>query len=460
MSKSAANNTLQRPILDGTTFNALFSSSNCTPTFLGNGDTKFTITQMKKQVLIWVKEFNTKKAQQLFSKPTLQATVTNIHSFLYNHYQYNADGWDQNLRSPKCSWASRYDGIDCKSYATTASVLLYILNIKHYLRRIKQPFHQYPNKYTHVYVVVPNDQKTGSLTTQGYFTIDGTLPTMQEPVHTNPHDIFMSDKMAHYALNGTGVTDGTNFDLGTSNSDVDSGTSGTTDASMWNDAWGSVKDSATGGESGEGGWLSDIDWGGTIGGLFSGGGGSVSCPYGEVQLTTDLTNISAVTQQNIEVALSPDLTISEKETILTDLYYNVSSYVLMVQATNYADTCTHQATTLLVNAAINDYLPSVFSTLQQSLAANGITMRLFDTQKEGVDTKTVRLNTGITSGASTTSDTSSVTNNSPTGSLQDNDPPKKSSNTGKVVAGLAVLTIAGFAINEYMKSKTTKKDTK
>jgi len=464
MNQSALNRTLQRPLSEGSIYNALFSTSNCTPTPLGDGDTEFTINQMKQQVLKWADELNTKKVQQLFDKPTLLATVTNLHHFEFNHYQYNADGWDQNLRSPKCAWASRFVGIDCKSYAITASCLLLKLNIKHYLRRIKQPLHKYPNEYTHVYVNVPFDQVNGDLT-KGYYTIDGTLPTMQEPLNTNPHDIFMSTKIPHYALNGSGVSDGTNT--------IDLGGSGTTDTSgdAWGDVWGIVSDSATG-DDGNGGWLSDINLGDTfssIGGWF--GGSGAACSYGSVQLEADLTGLNAAMQTSIKTALSPDLTISEKEIILTDAYFIITEYVLMVQANNFAEACTHPATGLLVDGVINNYLPAVYSALQQNLAASGITMRISDIQKNGINTKKISLNMGIVSGSTTSTGVVTTTGTtSPTGTTT-----ATNSNQQQIDAGsgkpktsgmgamgyILLATAAGLSVNEYMKSqKKSKKNDK
>jgi|GEM_PF-1059012 len=204
MSKSALNRTLQRPILDGTMYNALFPSSKCVSTFLGDGDTEFTINTMKNWVIENEPDINTKVAKKLFEGRNDNETTSNIHSFLYDYHKYNADGWNQNLRSPECAWASRFEGIDCKSFAIAASIFLLKANLIHYLRRIQQPFHEFPNEYTHVYVVVPFDQVNGDLS-KGYYTVDGTLPTMKEPLHTNPHDIFMS-KMPHYGLKGSAPT--------------------------------------------------------------------------------------------------------------------------------------------------------------------------------------------------------------------------------------------------------------
>jgi len=463
MSKSALNITLQRPILDGDKYNALFSFSKCTPTPLGNGDTKFTITQMKQQVLIWVKELNTKKVQQLFGKPTLEETVTNIHSFLYNHYQYNADGYDQNLRSPKCSWASRYEGIDCKSYATTASVLLSILNIKHYLRRIKQPFHKFPNKYTHVYVNVPIDQKTGSLTTQGYYTIDGTLRTMQEPVHTNPDDIFMNNQMPHYALNGSGMTDGINDDIieieGTE-------TTETTEDSGWlRDTWGSVKD-----------YFKDIDFGSFVSGIFGGGGNP--CIYDATVAEKETNDIKLWIEEAV-AQLAVSASLNQSSQILTELYFRIVNFSFYRKWSFALVECAAPLAAAFGDSIVNQELPNWFAQINTKLQAKGISlqlspvMRMTESLETGtyhdaifpgayeLETMKVTLipfeNTGSNTSTGTTTGTTAGTT-SPTGQ-QDNDPPKKESNTGKIVGGLLVATAIGVGIKAYMNKQKNNKPT-
>ena len=203
MSKSTLNSTLQRPLLDGAKYNVLFSSSNCTLIDLGKGDTEYTVNEMKDWILETQSQLKTAKVKQLFSKPTQQATITTIKSFIYNHFQYTADGLDQNLRSPNCAWQQRHEGIDCKTYSILASVLLLKCNLIHYVRRITQPNFN-PTQYTHVYVVVPYDQVNGDLS-KGYYTIDGTLPTMQEPAYLEKHDTLMN-KLPHYGLKGAAPT--------------------------------------------------------------------------------------------------------------------------------------------------------------------------------------------------------------------------------------------------------------
>ena len=98
--------------------------------------------------------------------------VSDIQNFLYWHLQYALDGEKQLLRSPACSWVSRFQGIDCKSYSIFASTILLNAGISHYMRRIKQKGN--PDAFTHVYVVVPIDQQSYDLSKE-YYTIDGTI---------------------------------------------------------------------------------------------------------------------------------------------------------------------------------------------------------------------------------------------------------------------------------------------
>jgi hypothetical protein len=61
-------------------------------------------------------------------------------------------------------------------------------------------------------VIVPQNQTNGGLN-KGYFTIDGTLPTTQEPIYTTFKDYFM-DQLQHYALNGVQNSGLQGYDFG------------------------------------------------------------------------------------------------------------------------------------------------------------------------------------------------------------------------------------------------------
>lgn len=204
-----SNNNLFRFLKNGSAYNALIPKSTCEKVSFGKGDTHFSIEMIVKQALQHNKQVE-KLASKLKAESgagSLQEICYRIHQFLYWHLQYKADGEAQLLRSPACAWQQRKDGIDCKSYSIFASAILLQLGIKHYIRKIKQPTHN-PEHYSHVYVIVPKNQDTGNLD-KGYYTIDGTLQHITEPIYINKKDFFM-DTLPHFGLNGTG---GFNFDV-------------------------------------------------------------------------------------------------------------------------------------------------------------------------------------------------------------------------------------------------------
>jgi len=194
---------LYRPIKDGKRYDALIPKVKCESTDLGKGMTDYSVEKMAE----WVQQYTwqMQKVAPLLKKSALQDTCHTIHNWCYDHFQYAADTDDQLLRSPACSWAQRYDGIDCKSYSIIASAILLNLDIKHYIRRIKQPGFS-PDLWTHVYVVVPNDQSTGNLD-NGYYVVDGTIQEDDEPMYNEKSDLYM---MQHYGLNGVYGQEGLN----------------------------------------------------------------------------------------------------------------------------------------------------------------------------------------------------------------------------------------------------------
>lgn len=189
------NEQLYRPILSGKQFDQLMPSSKCQVTPLGSGDTGFAI----KKMALWANKYvdHTEILAPKLDKGNLEDTVNAIQDFLYNHIQYKIDESDQNLLSPACAWEIRETGTDCKSYSIFGSTILLNLGIKHYLRRIKQA--QMPEAFTHVYIVVPVNQKSGSLN-DGYFTIDGTIQYNNELPFIENDDIKMEPKLATYGL--------------------------------------------------------------------------------------------------------------------------------------------------------------------------------------------------------------------------------------------------------------------
>lgn len=197
MSNVELNSLLYRPVMPAGQFAGLFPDSKCKSEFVGEGMTDFSMKSMAELVETFYKQ--AAKAAPLLEGEDLQETCDKIHYFLYNWFQYDADDADQMLRTPACSWASRYKGIDCKSYSILASSLLTCLGISHYLRRVKQPGYE-PEMWTHVYVVVPKDQDNAALS-KGYFVIDGTVPMSTEAPYVQNDDLYMSG-MNHFWLKG------------------------------------------------------------------------------------------------------------------------------------------------------------------------------------------------------------------------------------------------------------------
>lgn len=197
MNKDDISQALKRPLLYGTRFNELIAKPTGQSKQLDQGNTFYTVQVIKTWSQTFYKQVA--KLAKVLQKDSLETTCINIHSFLYNHLQYQADGALQNLRSPANSWHNRKEGIDCKSYSIFASCILTNLGINHYIRQIKQAGFN-PENFSHVYIVVPKDQTTANLE-NGYFTIDGTLKNTSEPNFIIKEDEFMS-KLEHMGLNG------------------------------------------------------------------------------------------------------------------------------------------------------------------------------------------------------------------------------------------------------------------
>lgn len=202
LTRENINNSLYRNLRNGSQYDAFIPFSDCSSVkSLGFGDTEKAINNMQKTALKY--QHHTKDlTARFFSGLPLEKLCTNIHQFLFWHLQYSIDGDAQLLRSPACSWRSRYNGIDCKSYSIFASTILLNAGIKHYMRRIKQA--SSPNGFSHVYVIVPRDQKTASLK-QGYFVIDGTInnSVRQELPFIASDDVFVGNKTQKVAKLGS-----------------------------------------------------------------------------------------------------------------------------------------------------------------------------------------------------------------------------------------------------------------
>ncbi len=170
--------------------------SDCSSVLLANGDTKVAIENMAMWSIKY-KHHTKLLAEKKFKQHSFNNLSKELHSFLYHHFQYKLDGYEQKLRSPACSWSTRSEGIDCKSYSIFASTVLLNLGVSHYLRRI---IANQGEDYSHVYVVVPKNQKTQNLK-DGYYTIDGTVKFTEEVDHYKKDDVFVAPR-SNYTLNG------------------------------------------------------------------------------------------------------------------------------------------------------------------------------------------------------------------------------------------------------------------
>ncbi len=199
MDDYSINSALQRNIKSGNSYNKYFEKVECKPTYIGKGSTKFGLEQMREIALKY--QYQTKQLAKVLNKSTLQETIESVYNFVYDHFQYEIDGYKQQLRSPSCSWQQRKTGIDCKSYSILVSTILLNLNIEHYFRRIKQPMLN-PTEWSHVYVIIPEGKQ--------YYIIDGTIHDNVEVPYLKKDDLLMKTDLPYYALNAAVATNATN----------------------------------------------------------------------------------------------------------------------------------------------------------------------------------------------------------------------------------------------------------
>ncbi|MFD2827184.1 hypothetical protein ACFSYG_11940 [Leeuwenhoekiella polynyae] len=179
---------LYRPLQSGKQYDRYIKGTNCKVTTLAAGDTFTTVKHMHK----WVNQHKdqTVNLAPLLKGNSLADTANKIYRFLYDHIQYRADGDMQNLKSPGCTWATRKTGADCKTFSIFASSILTNLGIQHSIRQVSQPGY-YPDQYTHVYVVIPENQKIKKLANEKVFVIDGTRHQNTEVQFIKKHDTLM-----------------------------------------------------------------------------------------------------------------------------------------------------------------------------------------------------------------------------------------------------------------------------
>lgn len=190
---------LTRPLQPGGKYNRLISGTNCTISPLKSGDTFTTVSHMK----LWVQKHldHTARLAPVLKGESLRKTANNIYRFLYDHIQYRADGAMQTLKSPGCTWTTRKEGADCKTFSIFASSILTNLGIQHAIRQVKQPGY-YPDQFTHVYVVIPINQKIKKLNNAEVIVIDATRHENTEVIYLEKNDTLM---LQHQGLSAPGI---------------------------------------------------------------------------------------------------------------------------------------------------------------------------------------------------------------------------------------------------------------
>ncbi|WP_028889389.1 transglutaminase-like domain-containing protein [Tenacibaculum ovolyticum] len=189
MSIATLNSALYRKVKTHTKYDRYFTKTPCRSTFLGDYTTTGGMQQMV-ELSFKYKDF-TKAISKKLKGRNLKETVANIYQFAYDHIQYQADGYDQQLRSPSCTWNVRLEGVDCKSYSLFVSTILTNLNIPHSFRKVKQP--SSPSRWSHVYVQIPSGNET--------LIIDPTKRVNTEVNYTQKEDMEVT--LPYHALHGS-----------------------------------------------------------------------------------------------------------------------------------------------------------------------------------------------------------------------------------------------------------------
>ena len=204
MNSKTINTILYRPLKKGKKYDDLIPFSDCSSTKIASGNTKVAIDSMA----MWSKRYKHHTAllsKKEFANLSLDKLCKKLHGFLYEHLQYKIDEYDQLLRSPACAWATRAEGLDCKSYSIFASCVLQNCGVSHYLRRVVT---NEGEGFSHVYVIVPKNQHTYDLE-KGYYTIDGTLKTFKEQHIYKSDDVFITAKASGLSGGvGSSITEG------------------------------------------------------------------------------------------------------------------------------------------------------------------------------------------------------------------------------------------------------------
>ncbi|PRP68109.1 hypothetical protein BST86_13940 [Nonlabens agnitus] len=179
MTRNEVNALLRREIIqDGSLYDALIPVTDCQVFAQGSGNPKRILKEMATYASKYAHQIE--KVARKLQQQSLERTCEAFYQFQRDYFQYDVDGKAQRLRTPACAWANRREGMDCKSFAIMSAALCASIGIRSKMRQIKMV--ETGDRISHVYVIVPIDQKTGSLNS-GYYVIDGSALENREAPH-------------------------------------------------------------------------------------------------------------------------------------------------------------------------------------------------------------------------------------------------------------------------------------
>tara|TARA_R110002050_G_scaffold265465_2_gene406572 strand:+ start:12617 stop:13975 length:1359 start_codon:yes stop_codon:yes gene_type:complete len=168
---------------------------------MGSGQSSFAVNLIVKTAKDNFQE--AKKLAEYLKGRDLAQTLTNIQQFVFNNFQYQGEGLEHSLQTLSRAYHEfRDSGINCEDSTLIILQLLSNLGIRSYVRRIHQA--QSPNAATHVYVIVPKDQKTAKISGRdSYFVLDGTLPSFDlEAPYVKKIDTMAEPQVKYSVMNG------------------------------------------------------------------------------------------------------------------------------------------------------------------------------------------------------------------------------------------------------------------
>jgi hypothetical protein len=191
-------NQLQRRSIKSTAakYDKLVPKTECDVVFKGHGSASEILSKMSGIASKYAHQV--KEVAQSLVKSSLPLTIDAFYRWQLDHIQYDVDGKDQRLRSPSCLWYERKKGGDCKSFAIMSAALCVSQNIRCHLRQIKVAGTQDQNRINHVFVIVPVDQKNGTLK-NGYYVLDSSSKINKEAPNYWFND--MEVDLPYYGMN-------------------------------------------------------------------------------------------------------------------------------------------------------------------------------------------------------------------------------------------------------------------